>query len=61
MLQLLTEMDLSGLDYEELEDGMPQPMKERTNDDFVSFVAFDIEHSGTYGIDKGDGRLSADA
>lgn len=54
MLQLLSEMDLSGLDYEELEDGMPQPMHERTDVDFDSFVAFDIEHSGTFGIDNGD-------
>ena len=54
MLQLLSELDLSGLDYEELEDGMPQPMEERKDPDFNSFVAFDIEHSGTFGIDNGD-------
>ena len=54
MLQMLFEMDLSGIEYEEVEDGMPQPMKERTNADFDSFVAFDIEHTGTFGIDNGD-------
>ena len=54
MLQLLSEMNLSGIDYEEIEDGMPQPMKERTDADFDTFVAFDIEHTGTLGIDNGD-------
>lgn len=33
---------------------MPKAMEEVTEADFDSFVAFDIEHTGTYGIGKGD-------
>ena len=29
-------------------------MREKTDCDFDSFVAFDIEHTGTFGIDNGD-------
>ena len=54
MLQLMSQLDLSGMDYEELEDGMPREMEERTVPDFDSFVAFDIEHTGTFGISNGD-------
>lgn len=45
---------MEGTDYEEIEDGMPKDMKEVTEPNFDSFVAFDIEHTGTYGISKGD-------
>ena len=54
MLQLMTQLDLSGMDYEELEDGMPKEMEELTIPDFDSFVAFDIEHTGTFGVGNGD-------
>lgn len=54
MLQVMTHLDLMGLDVEELEDGMPKAMEERTVPDFDSFVAFDIEHTGTYGAAHGD-------
>ena len=54
MLQLMSLLDISGLEYEEIEDGMPKEMEELTTPDFDSFVAFDIEHTGTYGINKGD-------
>ena len=54
MLQLMTQLDLSDMEYEELEDGMPREMEELTIPDFDSFVAFDIEHTGTFGISNGD-------
>ena len=54
MEQILDQLDLMGLDYDELEDGMPQPMTELTKPDFDSFVSFDIETSGTFGADSGD-------
>lgn len=54
MLQLMVQMDLMGLDVEEIEDGMPKAMAELTVPDFDSFVAFDIEHTGTFGAAHGD-------
>ena len=54
MLKLMSQLDLSDMDYEEIEDGMPKEMDELTNPDFDSFVAFDIEHTGTFGINNGD-------
>ncbi len=54
MEQVLDQLDLMGMEYDELEDGMPQPMTELTEPDFNSFVAFDIETSGTFGADNGD-------
>lgn len=54
MLQLMTQLDLSGLNYDEIEDGMPKAMEELTEPSFDSFVAFDIEHTGTFGISNGD-------
>ena len=53
--QALELLELVGVSCEELEDGMPQPMPELTTPDFDSFVAFDIETSGTYGAANGDG------
>ena len=54
MLQLMTQLDISGMDVEEIEDGMPKDMEEILVPNFDSFVAFDIEHTGTFGIDNGD-------
>lgn len=54
MLQLMTQMELMGLDVEEIEDGMPKAMTELTIPNFDSFVAFDIEHTGTFGAAHGD-------
>lgn len=54
MLQLMTQLDLSDMEYEEIEDGMPKDMEEITEPSFDSFVAFDIEHTGTFGINNGD-------
>ena len=52
--QIMDQMELLGIDFEELEDGMPQELTELTKPDFDSFVAFDIEHSGTFGAANGD-------
>ncbi|WP_022761926.1 exonuclease domain-containing protein [Butyrivibrio sp. AD3002] len=54
MRQLMTELTLSDMEFEEIEDGMPKSMEEITTPDFSSFVCFDIEHTGTFGINKGD-------
>ena len=54
MLKLLGEMELAGYEFEELEDGMPKPMVELEKPDFDSFVCFDIETTGTFGISRGD-------
>lgn len=43
-----------GMGVEVLEDGMPAAMSELTEPNFNSFVAFDIETTGTYGADNGD-------
>ena len=49
MSQVLDELDLLDLEYEELEDGMPKEFEEILSPDMDSFVAFDIETSGTEG------------
>ena len=54
MASLMNQMELLGLEVEELEDGMPKEMKELTVPDFSSFVAFDIETTGTFGAAAGD-------
>ena len=54
MAQAMELLALAGVSVEELEDGMPQPMPERTQPDFDSFVAFDIETTGTFGAVAGD-------
>lgn len=54
MLQIMTQLDLMEIEYEELEDGMPGNMIEIKDPGFDSFIAFDIEHTGTFGYDKGD-------
>ena len=54
MERLFQQLELMGMDFDELEDGMPQPMRELKNPDFDSFVAFDIETSGTFGAENGD-------
>lgn len=55
LAQILDNISLLGIECEELEDGTPQDMKELAVPDFSSFVAFDIETSGTFGAVKGDG------
>ncbi len=54
MAQLITQIDLLGLEYDELEDGMPKEQEELTVPDFDTFVAFDIETTGTFGVGNGD-------
>lgn len=54
MAALLDQMELMGLDVEEIEDGMPKSMDEVTVPSFDSFVAFDIETTGTNGAANGD-------
>ena len=54
LLNAMELLELAGIDVEELEDGMPQSFKELTAPDFDSFVAFDIETSGTFGAGNGD-------
>jgi len=54
MAQLLNQLEMLGIDYEELEDGMPQEQIELQSPDFTSFVAFDIETTGTFGAANGD-------
>ena len=54
MAQLMNQLELLGLDWEELEDGMPGELRELTAPDFDSFVAFDIETTGTFGAAYGD-------
>lgn len=55
MAQVMELLALSGIEWEELEDDMPQPMEELTEPVFDSFVAFDLETTGTYGAANGDG------
>ncbi len=54
MTQLLEQLDLMGIEYEEIEDGMPGELNELTEPDFDSFVAFDIETTGSGGVANGD-------
>ncbi|MBQ6428182.1 MAG: hypothetical protein IJK03_05340, partial [Oscillospiraceae bacterium] len=55
MAQLMNQIELLGLDWEELEDGMPGELRELTAPDFDSFVAFDIE---TTGLDSVSDRIT---
>lgn len=54
MAQIMDQLELLGMEYDELEDGMPREMEELTVPSFDSFVCFDIETSGTYGAAHGD-------
>lgn len=54
MAAILEQMKKLGIGVEVIEDGMPKVMTELTEPNFDSFVAFDIETTGTYGADNGD-------
>ena len=54
MQMLRDQLEIMGMEFEILEDGMPGNLEELTVPDFDSFVAFDIETSGTFGAAKGD-------
>lgn len=51
---ILDQLEMMGVDVEEIEDGMPKAMEELTVPDFDSFVAFDIETTGSNGAANGD-------
>ena len=54
MAQLMSQLELMRVDVEELEDGMPAELRELTEPGFDSFVAFDIETTGSFGAANGD-------
>ncbi|MCQ2493635.1 MAG: DUF1351 domain-containing protein [Lachnospiraceae bacterium] len=54
MASILDQLEMMGVDAEEIEDGMPKAMQELTIPDFDSFVAFDIETTGSNGAANGD-------
>lgn len=54
MTQLMEQLNLMGLEVEEIEDGMPGELRELTMPEFDSFVAFDIETTGSGGAANGD-------
>ena len=56
MASILDLLDIMEVEVDVLEDGMPQPMEELTIPEFDSFVAFDIETTGTNGAASGDGE-----
>lgn len=56
MASILDQLEMMGVEVEEIEDGMPKTMEELTIPDFDSFVAFDIETTGTNGAANGDGE-----
>jgi DNA polymerase III epsilon subunit family exonuclease len=54
MAGILDQLELMGVEVEEIEDGMPKAMPELTTPSFDSFVAFDIETTGSNGAANGD-------
>lgn len=56
MASIMNQLEMMGVDVEEIEDGMPKAMEELTIPDFDSFVAFDIETTGSNGAANGDGE-----
>lgn len=54
LMQIMEQMELLGIEVDELEDGMPKEMQELTELRFDSFVAFDIETTGTFGAANND-------
>lgn len=54
MASIMDQLEMMGVDVEEIEDGMPKAMEELTVPDFDSFVAFDIETTGSNGAANGD-------
>lgn len=54
MASIMDQLEMMGVEVEEIEDGMPKAMEELTAPDFDSFVAFDIETSGSNGAANGD-------
>lgn len=54
MASIMDQLEMMGVEVEEIEDGMPKAMEELTVPDFNSFVAFDIETTGSNGTANGD-------
>lgn len=55
MSEIFEMLELADVEYEIIEDGMPKTFEELSKPSFDSFVAFDIETSGTFGVASGDG------
>lgn len=54
MASIMDLLEMMGVEVEEIEDGMPKTMEELTKPYFDSFVAFDIETTGSNGAANGD-------
>ena len=54
MAFIMSQLKLMGVEVDEIEDGMPKPLQEIIKPNFDSFVAFDIETTGTNGAANGD-------
>ncbi len=54
MAGIMDQLKLMGVEVEEIEDGMPKAMPELTTPSFDSFVAFNIETTGSNGAANGD-------
>ena len=54
MASIMDQLEIMGVEVEEIEDGMPKAMEELVTPDFDSFVAFDIETTGSNGAANGD-------
>ena len=54
MASIMDQFEIMGVEVEEIEDGMPKAMEELMTPDFDSFVAFDIETTGSNGAANGD-------
>lgn len=54
MASIMDQLEIMGVEVEEIEDGMPKAMEEIMTPDFDSFVAFDIETTGSNGAANGD-------
>lgn len=54
IMQIISQMEMMGIEIDEIEDGMPREMDEIQKPDFNTFVAFDIETTGTFGAANND-------
>ena len=55
ILKLINYSKILGLEIEEVDTGIAKEMLELTEPSFDSFVAFDLETTGTFGANNGDG------
>lgn len=54
IMQIISQMEMMGIEVDEIEDGMPKEMEEIQKPCFDTFVAFDIETTGTFGAENND-------